>query len=100
MGFDCRTSTGLEETDSTLGGHKQNLVNTRAQGKEQTSFPQETEPDLPASVGGSPGEAWAGRGDRGDGTLAVAGLGGGPLGISPLGGSVQSLSRVQLFATP
>ena len=31
--FDYRTSTGLGETDSTLGGDKQNLACTRTQGK-------------------------------------------------------------------
>ena len=45
MGFDCRTSTGLGKTDSTLEGHKQNLVCTRTQGKGGV-IPQETEPDL------------------------------------------------------
>ena len=47
-GFDYRTSTGLGET-ATLGGHKQNLMGTRTQGKEAVS-PKETEPDLPVSV--------------------------------------------------
>ena len=45
MGFECRTSTGLGKTDSTLEGHKQNLVCTRTQGKGGVT-PQETEPDL------------------------------------------------------
>ena len=39
--------------DSTLRGHKQNLSCTRTQEKGAVT-PQETEPDLPASVGGSP----------------------------------------------
>ena len=43
----------------TLGGHRQNLVRTRAQEKGGVS-PQETEPDLPVSVRGSPAEAWVG----------------------------------------
>ena len=47
-GFDYRTSTGLGETE-TLGGHKQNLVGTRTQGKEAVS-PKETESDLPVSI--------------------------------------------------
>ena len=42
----------MGETDSSLGGHKQNLAYTRTQGK-GTVIPQETEPDLSASVGGS-----------------------------------------------
>ena len=45
MEFDCRTSTGLGKTDSSLEGHKQNLVCTRTQGKGRVT-PQETEPDL------------------------------------------------------
>ena len=60
MGFDYKTSTGLGETDSSLGGHKQNLVHTKTQRKAEN--PQETEPNLPASVGRSPVEAWVGRG--------------------------------------
>ena len=40
--------------NSTLGGHKENLVCSRTQSKEVTL--QKTEPDLPASVGGSPWE--------------------------------------------
>ena len=39
------TSTGLGETNSTLGGHKQNLACTKTQRKEAET-PQETEPDL------------------------------------------------------
>ena len=39
-------------TDSTLGGHTQSNVRIRAQG-EGAVTPQETEPDLPASVRGS-----------------------------------------------
>ena len=41
----------------TLGGHKQNLVHTRTQEKGAVT-PQETEPDIPVSVQGSPAEAW------------------------------------------
>ena len=41
--------------DSTLGGHTQNSVHTRTQG-EGAVTPEETEPDLPASVGGCPAE--------------------------------------------
>ena len=39
-----------------LGGHKQNLVPTKTQGKGAVA-PQETEPDLPVSVLESPAEA-------------------------------------------
>ena len=55
MGFDYRTSTGLEK--QTVGGHKQNLVCTRIQEKGAVT-PQETEPDLPMSVQESLAEAW------------------------------------------
>ena len=41
--------------DSTLGGHIQSSVCIRTQG-EGAVTPQETEPDLPASVGASPAE--------------------------------------------
>ena len=44
---------------STPGGHTQNLVCTGTQGK-GAGTPQETEPDLPASAGGSPADAWVG----------------------------------------
>ena len=41
--------------DSTLGGHKQNLLHTKTQGKGAVT-PQETEAQLPASISGSPVE--------------------------------------------
>ena len=50
-----------ENRDSTLGGHTQSSVCTRTHGEGAVS-PQETEPDLPASVGGSPAEAVGGCG--------------------------------------
>ena len=59
MGFDYKTSTGLEK--QTLGGHKQNLVHTRTQ-ENGAVTPQETEPNLPVSVQESPVEAWVGCG--------------------------------------
>ena len=43
--------------DSFLGAHKQNLACTKTQGKGAVA-PQETKPDLPASVRGSPVEVW------------------------------------------
>ena len=88
MGFDCRTSTGLEETDSILGGHKQNLMNTRAQGKEQRSHRRLNQTYLLALEGllGRRGLAGAHRGDRGTGCSRP---GRWPPGVSPLGGSVQ-----------
>ena len=59
MGFDYRTYTGLEK--QTLGGHKQNLVCTRTQGREAVT-PQKTDPNLPVSVQESPVEAGVGSG--------------------------------------
>ena len=55
MGFDYRTSTVLRK--QTLGGHKQNLVCTKTQGKGAVT-PQETDPDLPVSIQESLTEAW------------------------------------------
>jgi len=40
-----------------LGRHKQNLVHTRTQEKGEVTS-QETDPDLPMTVQGSPGEVW------------------------------------------
>ena len=45
----------------TLGGHTKSSVCIRAKRDEGVN-PQETEPDLPASVGGSPAEAGGGCG--------------------------------------
>ena len=60
------------------GGHKQNLSHTKTQRKGRAT-PQETEPKLPASAGGSAVEAWVGRGSpQGRGT------GSSSLGRSPL----------------
>ena len=56
--------------DSTLGGHTQSSVCIRTQGEEAV-IPQETEPDLPASVGGSlqrQGMAVPHRGDKDTGS--------------------------------
>ena len=52
-GFGCRTSTGLGETETPLleGTHK--VVCAYAP-RGRSSDPTETEPNLPASVGGSP----------------------------------------------
>ena len=64
MGFDYRTSTGLEKR--TLGGNKQNLVHTRTQEKGAVT-PQETEPDewVSRSLQRRCGLTVAGRGVRG-----------------------------------
>ena len=61
MGFDCRTLTGLGETETRLleGTHK--VVCTSGP-REGAVIPWETEPDLPASVGGYPGEVGGGCG--------------------------------------
>ena len=45
----------LDFRKQTLGGHKHNLVCTRTQEKGAMT-PQETDPDLPASVQESPSE--------------------------------------------
>ena len=79
MGFDYKTSTGLGETDSSLGGHRQNLECTKIQRKGAVTT-RETEPKLPVSVGGPPVEAWVSRGSpQGQGHWKF------PLGINPLG---------------
>ena len=49
--------------DSSLGGHKQNLDKTQREG---AMSPQETDPKLSASVGGSPVEVWVSSGFRRD----------------------------------
>ena len=51
VGFDYSTYTTLGK--QTLGGHKQNLVCTMTQEKGELTL-QETDPDLPVSVQGSP----------------------------------------------
>ena len=61
-GFDNRTSIGLGEIDSSLGGYKQNLMYTKTQRKGTVT--QNTEPKLLSSVGESPVEVWVSR-DRG-----------------------------------
>ena len=60
--------------DSTLRGHKQNLSCTRTQEKGAVT-PQETEPDLPASVGGSPVKIWVSSGSPQGWEMAAAVLG-------------------------
>ena len=50
-----------QEWGNRLLGHKQNLVCTRTQEKGAVT-PQETDPDLPMSVQGSPVDAWVGGG--------------------------------------
>ena len=55
MGFDYCTSTGLGK--QTLGGQKQNLLQSRTQEKGAVT-PQVTQPDFPVSVQESLAEAW------------------------------------------
>ena len=55
MGVDYSTSTGLGK--QTLGGQKQNLLQSRTQEKGAMT-PQETDPGLPVSVQESPAETW------------------------------------------
>ena len=59
MGFDYSTSTGLGK--QTLGGQKQNLLQSRTQEKGAMT-PQKTDPDLPVSVQESLSEALVGGG--------------------------------------
>ena len=82
MGFDYRISGGTGgNRDSTLGGHKQNLVHTKTQRKGAVT-PQGVEPKLPASsVGGSPVEVWFSRGSsQGWGQQKSGKV---PLGVKP-----------------
>ena len=61
-GFDYRTSTGLGETETPLLECTNKILHKPGPwGKEQWP-PQETEPDLSGSVGGSPVEAWVSSG--------------------------------------
>ena len=83
--LDHKTYTGVGETDSSLGGHKQNLVRTKIQRKGAVT-PQETEPKLHASVGGSPVEAWVGRGSPQAWGHWKQRPGKVPCSINPLGG--------------
>ena len=50
----CRSSTGMGETDSTLGGLTQGFMCTGTQDKAVT--PYKPELDLPAGLRGYPGE--------------------------------------------
>ena len=67
------------DRDSRLGWHKKNFGCTKIQRREAVT-PQETEPNLFASVGGPPVEAWVSRGSpQGWGHWKV------PLGVNPIG---------------
>ena len=80
MGFDYRPSKGLKETETPVfGGHKQNFVHTKTQ-RRGAMTSQDTEPKVPASVGGPPREVWVGRGSpQGRGHWKVS------LRVNPLG---------------
>ena len=85
-GFDYQDfhRTG-ENRDSSLGGHKWNLVCSKTQRK-GAATPQETEPKLPASVGGSLVESCIGRDSpygQGDWQQLFGKV---PFGVNPLGG--------------
>ena len=85
MGFGYKTLTGLGETETPLLEGTNKSVCTRTRGKE-TLTPQETEPGLPMSVGGSPTEVWVGSGPpKGQGT-GNSSPGRYMLALSPLGG--------------
>jgi len=63
MGFVYKTShrTGGRNRNSSLGWYKQNFACTKTQRKGAMT-PQETGPNLPATVGGSAVEVWVTRG--------------------------------------
>ena len=96
----ARTYTGQKK--QTLGGHKQNLVQTGTQEK-GAAITQETDPDLPVNVRESSTESWVGSGLlQGWGhwvCQCVYGIFWRRLPLSSFS-SVQSLSHVWLFATP
>ena len=70
---------GWGNRDSSLGGHKQHFACIQTQMRKAVT-PQETEPILPASVGGPPVKMWVSRRSiQGQGHWKV------PLGVSPLG---------------
>ena len=72
MGFGCRTSIGLGETETPLlESASKTLRVPRPRERPGAVSPQETELDLPASVGGSPvgrGSAVAHHMDRSPGS--------------------------------
>ena len=80
-----RFSQARGNRDSSLGGHKQNLVCTKTRRKGALT-PQDTEPKLPASVEGSPVEVWVGRGSPQGWEYWQQQSGKVPFGINPLGG--------------
>ena len=73
--------------DSSLGGHKQNLVHTKTWRKGAVTL-QETEPKLPASVRGSPVEVSQQMLTTGIGGLAAAVLDS-PFGVNTLGVTIK-----------
>ena len=75
-GFDYKTSTGWGEAETPLW----DVVHSKTQGKGAVT-PQETEPKLPASVGGSPVEVCVGSGLPGGWGTGNSLYWKGPLGI-------------------
>ena len=70
VGFDYRTSTRLGEIETSVLQCTKKSYTHQHQRKGAVT-PRETEPKLPASVGGSPAEVWVGSGstqDRGTGS--------------------------------
>ena len=81
--------TGLGgNRDSRLGRHEQNLAHTKTQRK-GAATQHKTEPKLAAGVGGSPVEAWVGRGSPQGWGHWQHRAGKVCLGINPLGGRHQ-----------
>ena len=85
MGFDSKTSTGLGERENPILESTNKTLHPPKLRKGAVT-PQETEPKLPASVGGSPVEVSVSRGSpQGQGHWQQH-SGKVPLGINPLGG--------------
>ena len=59
-GFDYKTSTGLGETETPLLEGKNKILHVPGPTRRKAVTPQETEPDLPANVGGFPAEVRGG----------------------------------------
>ena len=60
MGSDDKTSTGLGETETPVW-KVTNKILCAPRPEKSSSDPQEAEANLPASVGGSPVQAWVSR---------------------------------------
>ena len=97
MGFDYRISTGLGKTEPPVLA--QSLLRAKTQGEGAVTS-QKTEPDLPASAGGSPVEVRVGNGSRrGQGRTGPQ-PGKGLLGGDPLGGRHEPYHRACASGQP